>query len=159
MNQSVLDFTVDSSLAAIGPAVERLLEFCGAAVSAAAAAEPSCVGQQLQLSVTEALTNIVKHAYGETMTGEIRIRVECRPDRITVTLFDHGRAMPSGIETLGMVPGDVVDGAALPDRGMGLFMMRSDMDRLDYQSQGGVNRLVLTKSLRPAACQDNGVKH
>lgn len=99
----------------------------------------------------EAYNNIVLHAYRGTSGGRIDLAVAVRPGEVEIQLRDHGRGFdPTGVAGFTGVPsedsGDV-DIAALPESGMGLFIMRSFMDDVAYTSgeDGEPNVLVLRK--------------
>jgi len=89
-------------------------------------------------AVGEAFNNIVEHGYGEREPGPIELEVGISSGKIAIDLRDWG---------VGFDPKSVPlpDLAALPEGGMGLFIIQSFMD-LDYQA-GDPNILRLTKSL------------
>jgi serine/threonine-protein kinase RsbW len=96
----------------------------------------------LQLAVDEACANVIKHAYGG-QGGRLKVTVEPVGDTIQVIIRDWGSAFdPQAVP----IP-DV--SAPLEDRplgGLGLFLMRQMMDRVDFefdQDQG--NTLTMTK--------------
>ena len=96
----------------------------------------------LQLAVDEACANVIKHAYGG-QGGRLKVTVEPVGDTIQVIIRDWGCAFdPQAVP----IP-DV--SAPLEDRplgGLGLFLMRQMMDRVDFefdQDQG--NTLTMTK--------------
>jgi serine/threonine-protein kinase RsbW len=140
---STLTFTIASTLGEVGPAVDRVIEFCK--TEGAQTDRLEDVAQKLELSVTEAITNIVKHAYGPQDNGPIEISIQSANDRITVVLRDEGVEIPDGIDHLGngFSLGDEFED--LPEGGMGWFLIKSDMDQVTYARTGHVNELVLVK--------------
>ncbi len=76
-------------------------------------------------AVGEAFNNVVEHAY-EGHGGEVTLTIESREGEICITLSDHGR--PFDIDA---VPDP--DMALLPESGMGVFIIRSFVDEVDYQ--------------------------
>jgi len=97
----------------------------------------------VDMAVDEACANIIGHAYGGEGRGDIEISYRIDEDGLTVVLRDHGRAFdPTG------VPHPDLD-APLEERGeggLGLFLMRRLMDRVEYESRpGSGNILTLVK--------------
>jgi|GEM_PF-1212507 len=89
-------------------------------------------------AVGEAFNNIVEHGYGEREPGPIELEVGISSGHIEIDLFDWGHGFDPKT-----VPAP--DLAALPEGGMGLFIIKSFMD-LDYRP-GNPNILKLTRSL------------
>jgi serine/threonine-protein kinase RsbW len=84
---------------------------------------------EVQMAADEACANIVEHAYGAGVTGEITIRCELQGDDLLVAIRDRGRTFdPSGVPEP-----DVC--CELQERqigGLGIFFMRKLMDRIEY---------------------------
>jgi len=53
---------------------------------------PSDTMEDVRLAVTEACTNVVRHAYGER-GGSIDVHVRPQPDRLEITVADTGRGI------------------------------------------------------------------
>lgn len=87
-------------------------------------------------AVGEAFNNVVEHAY-EGKGGEVTLTIDSSDGEICITLSDHGR--PFDIHA---VPDP--DMALLPESGMGVFIIRSFVDDLDYRP-GPPNVLSLKK--------------
>jgi serine/threonine-protein kinase RsbW len=138
-----LQFTIGSSLDEVGPAVERIVSFCVENAVGKEVLEE--MTQKIELSATEAITNIVKHAHVPSAIGTIDIVVERARHCIVLTLLDKGREIPGGIEQRGVGFDLGEDVEHLPVSGMGWYLIKSDMDRVEYNRLDGVNRLVLTK--------------
>lgn len=112
-------------------------------------AHPSLAGRDafnyaLQLVISEALTNVVKHAYPGRDDGWMGLTLEVAPDRVIVSVFDAGKPFDPA-----RVP--------LPDfdrpqgHGLGLFIIRENTDALEYLSTPQGNELRLVKRLGPDA--------
>jgi serine/threonine-protein kinase RsbW len=87
----------------------------------------------------ESFNNITLHAYDGKPQGEVEIQIDVSSDGITVRLMDHGNAFdPSN------VPDPDLD--ALPESGMGLYIMKQFMDEVSYQA-GTPNVLLMHKRL------------
>lgn len=98
----------------------------------------------LQLAVDEACTNVIMHAY-EGRGGRLELCIDVVDDRIEVVIRDWGRTFDPGA-----IPSPDVD-APLEQRpigGVGLFLMRQMMDRVDFQfSETDGNTLTMSKRL------------
>jgi serine/threonine-protein kinase RsbW len=92
----------------------------------------------------EAFNNAAIHSYrGES--GDVDMEIDVGEDRITIHMRDWG---PSFL--LDDVPTPDLD--ALPESGLGLFIIRSFMDDVQYRP-GSPNVLSMTKHLDPASRQ------
>lgn len=100
----------------------------------------------LKLALDEACTNVILHGYAGLAPGTMRLDVDVLPDRVEMTITDHGRAYKP---TLAPRPDAH---AALEDRpigGFGLFFIERTMDEVHYQSDEGGNHLTLVRRVRP----------
>ncbi len=87
----------------------------------------------------EAFNNAVIHAYeGIQMPGAVEVELEVGPDALMVRIIDHGQAF---------VPEEVPepDLAALPEGGLGLFIIRSFMDEVTYARENERNVITMVK--------------
>lgn len=94
--------------------------------------------EDVKLAVAEACTNSVDHAYIDN-EGEIEIRCSIFPDRLQVEVIDHGHSFDlSEIEErtgpLSVEP----TMNTIRERGLGIFLIKSLMDKVDIQSDNGV---------------------
>lgn len=101
--------------------------------------------EKIILAVDEASTNVVKHAYHYAKDKEIRIHLELKPDTCVVTITDFGDSFdPNEIPKPDMKQ-------YLEEKrvgGLGLYLMRTLMDEVQYTSYDGkYNKLVLIKKL------------
>ncbi|NWF89636.1 MAG: ATP-binding protein [Ignavibacteriaceae bacterium] len=95
------------------------------------------------LAVDEACTNIIKHAYKYFPDGDITIKIKYSSKKIAVEITDHGAPFtPEAVPT--------------PDLkkyfeekrvgGLGMYLMKSLMDNVEYKSvPGRYNQVYLTK--------------
>jgi len=100
----------------------------------------------LKLAVDEASTNIIRHAY-KGKRGSITIRAHIRRDSLTISLIDQGRYFdPNQFQDP-----DIRRYVAAGRRGgLGIFMIRRLVDRMDYQRTDEGNELRLTKLVKAA---------
>lgn len=98
----------------------------------------------LELAVDEACTNIIMHAY-KGRGGRLEIQIDRIDDRVQVVIRDWGQAFDPDA-----IPDPDVN-APLEQRpvgGVGLFLMRQMMDRVDFQfSEKDGNTLTMAKQL------------
>jgi serine/threonine-protein kinase RsbW len=92
----------------------------------------------------EAFNNAAIHSYrGGGTGGEVDIEVDIGAAHITIRLRDWGRSFE-----LDDVPAPDLD--AMPESGLGLFIIRSFMDEVHYRP-GSPNVLSMTKHLDPTS--------
>lgn len=100
---------------------------------------------RLELALEEVLVNVCRHAYRDQRApgGEKEFAVEVRalPDRLEVSIEDSGRAF----DPTTLSPPDT--DASLDERpvgGLGIHLVRSMVDGMEYRRDGERNRLTLT---------------
>ncbi|MDZ7623565.1 MAG: ATP-binding protein [Ignavibacteriaceae bacterium] len=114
--------------------------------NARAADIPEVTVENIILAVDEACTNIIKHAYNLSPEGEIIIKIEYDEEKFMVTIIDYGKSFEP-------------DRVPLPDLqkyyrehrvgGLGMYLMKSLMDDVEYISiPGKYNQVLLSKNIR-----------
>lgn len=100
---------------------------------------------QLELAVTEAANNIVKHAYQFAKGVYFNMKISVTEDRVTCTFIDTGKFknfLKSNQQT------DIAtDTNALPPDSRGIYIVCSVMDEVSYSRSGDKNVLTLVKYL------------
>jgi serine/threonine-protein kinase RsbW len=107
----------------------------------------------LELCAVEAVTNAIKHAYGGALGHDVSLAVSFEGKRVDMEVSDSGLRMPEeqlknlacGSDVLEFDPADL---DTLPEGGMGLEIIRREMDEASYSTDGGNNCLKLTRFLR-----------
>lgn len=135
------ELTVPSDLANL----ERIADFVTDAALRLGLSEQQAF--EVQMAADEACANVIQHAYGPGVEGEIVIRCEVEGDEFVITIRDHGRAFD---------PEEVAEpdlACPLEKRqvgGLGLFFMRKMMDRVafHFDPQAG-NELKMYKRRSP----------
>ena len=95
----------------------------------------------LKTAVSEAVTNVVIHAYREK-TGKVRIECSVWEKEMTVTVIDYG----VGIENIEKAMEPLYTTRPELDRsGMGFAFMEAFMDELEVESQPGQGTTVRMK--------------
>lgn len=95
------------------------------------------------ICLTEALNNIIKHAYKEEKGRNITVHIVKDTKTIEVEIIDEGEPRTKfEIPNLEFDPQDINN---LPESGMGLFIMNQLMDELKYENRNGKNYFILKK--------------
>lgn len=77
---------------------------------------------------SELFNNIVKHSYGNSGQGEIKISISVGDNQIEINVWDTGE----NLLDWDSVPDPQL--ASLPEGGMGLFILRSFVDEVEYNA-------------------------
>jgi anti-sigma regulatory factor (Ser/Thr protein kinase) len=100
----------------------------------------------VQLSVDEACTNIIQHAYSNRNSGNIVIRckLSVRGNQFVVCIIDWGKSFdPTKVPT----PNTQSNLNERREGGLGFFLITKLMDTVKYNSTQNENQLVMTKTL------------
>jgi sigma-B regulation protein RsbU (phosphoserine phosphatase) len=105
---------------------------------------------KLELAVTEAVSNVIIHAYHRQPDSQIRIEVEVYLIRVSVRIYHRGQ--PFDPDTIAVPP---LEG---PREGqMGLHIIRECVDQVKYsRARHGENCIHLVKNLIPRLPQGQG---
>lgn len=95
----------------------------------------------VQLCLEEAVTNIVSHAFEPGTLHDMRVALWCDNAGLQVEITDDGRPFDPLAHESAEAPKDL---ASAPIGGLGIKLMRSFADRIDYQRVGQTNRLLLS---------------
>ena len=110
---------------------------------------PAEVVSDLTLALEEAVSNVIRHGYGERPDGPISVAFRATGESIVVTVEDAG----VGFDPLKHPEPDLtVPVEARPPGGMGVYLIKRLMDEVDYRVDDGRNVLTLTKRIRRATC-------
>jgi serine/threonine-protein kinase RsbW len=124
------------------PAKAEYIVLCRLALSGlarACALEPALVAD-LKLALTEACSNVVRHAYNEQRSGEVEVRYELDDGKLSVEVADEG---------IGFDPEAAVTavGGELEEGGLGISIIRAIVDEFDIKSSSSGSSLRFTKYL------------
>jgi anti-sigma regulatory factor (Ser/Thr protein kinase) len=98
----------------------------------------------LNLALDEVVTNIISYAYDDDADHFVIVRVALDRDVVSVRVEDDGRAF----NPLDAAPPDLRLGAdERPIGGLGVHIVRSVMDSLEYHRENERNVLIMTKRL------------
>jgi len=92
----------------------------------------------VRLALEEALVNAIKHGNGMDPAKQVHVDCSFADDRVTIVIEDEG----TGFD-VAAVPDPTTDENLDKPGGRGIMLMRSFMNRIEYNDAG--NRLVLEK--------------
>jgi serine/threonine-protein kinase RsbW len=99
----------------------------------------------VEICMTEALNNVIKHAYNGDETQDIDITVKKDKNFFEIEIVDLGIPRSSlVVNDLDFDPKDINN---LPESGMGLFIIQQLMDEMKYYIEEGKNHFILKKWL------------
>ena len=98
----------------------------------------------LNLALEEAVTNVIMYAYPEGTDGLVDIEAIIREHSLSFVISDSGQpfdptAQPDADVTIGVEERQV--------GGLGIYLVRSIMDSVSYERDGGKNILSMTKNI------------
>jgi len=92
---------------------------------------PDDLVEDLRLAVTEACTNVVRHAYSPDAPGPVEISIVPTEEYVSVVVADHGRGIGSSSDANGP--------------GLGLPLIAAIADEVELQPvPGGGSRVAMT---------------
>lgn len=94
----------------------------------------------LNLVLTEATVNAIKHANFDNPKDTVRISIHIHENELNIKVYDHGQGFD-----LESVP--LPDFEHPQEGGMGIFFIRTLMDSVTYTRQGDCNVLEIIKYL------------
>jgi serine/threonine-protein kinase RsbW len=99
------------------------------------------LGHHLNIVLTEALVNAIKHAGSADPHKEVQVRINVSDTELIIRIYDNG----AGFD-LDVVPRDVCPDP-LEEQGRGIYIIRSLMDSVEYRKANGGNVLEMKKVL------------
>ncbi|MFH1943446.1 MAG: ATP-binding protein [bacterium] len=98
---------------------------------------------KIELAVDEACTNVIRHAYQNDETKDIDIAIKIDYQKFTVVVTDQGRSFNT--EEVELPDMDTYL-AELRVGGLGIYLMKTLMDEVDYKSKpNGINEVRMVK--------------
>lgn len=126
-------FEMPATIDAVDPTVVSLK-----AVAADYLSDSGLTG--FEVAVSEALANVVTHAFEASSGSPVAIEFVSRADGVTIVISDAGRPAPSDLfaNVAELATIDV-----LAEDGRGLSLIDHFADEVSYRSENGTNRLTL----------------
>lgn len=98
----------------------------------------------LNLVLEEALTNVISYGFNDGNKHIIEISFEKTGDELLITIIDDGHAYDPTLKT---DPDLTLSVEERPIGGLGIFLIKKIMDKVEYQRINNKNNLILTKKL------------
>ena len=99
----------------------------------------------VEICLTEALNNVIKHAYKGENSNQIDIIIRINNNQLEIDIVDEGSPRKNLIiSELNFDPTKIDN---LPESGMGLYIIKQLMDDLNYYSLNGKNYFTLRKQI------------
>ena len=105
---------------------------------------------KIELCVVEAVTNSIKHAYGNEAGQDVEVVFTLYADRLTIDVCDTGKPLDQNImnkKNVSSLDVDFDDIANLPEGGRGIAIIKEIMDTVSYKSEKRKNVLTMAKRL------------
>lgn len=138
-SENARDFVLRNELPELDRLAEGLRDFCllhGMGEEAPA---------DVRLAVEEAVSNTIRHGYLDREPHEIRLRASMQGDALVLEIEDDARAF-NPLEA--PLPDLTLPVEQKPVGGLGILLIRTVMDRAEYERVGGKNRLRLVRVKR-----------
>jgi sigma-B regulation protein RsbU (phosphoserine phosphatase) len=102
------------------------------------------VTMQVKVAVEEAVVNVMKYAYPTGQRGDVSIEAASNDLRLKFTIIDSGKPFDPTVQA------EVDTTLSAKDRnigGLGIHIMRQNMDSINYERMDNLNVLTLRKKL------------
>jgi len=130
------DFSTKNNLAELEPLTESIVSYC----KENGIDEAVCY--EVRLALEEAISNTIKYGYDDQLTHTIYVRVGLENRELLLEIEDDANEF-NPLEA--PVPDLSLPVEKKPIGRLGIFLMRSIMDQVDYRRVGARNILRMTK--------------
>jgi serine/threonine-protein kinase RsbW len=132
------EFEIKNDLAEIEPLTLAVVRYC----HESGIDEAACF--DVQLALVEAVSNTIKYGYQDKRVHFIRVRVGLEPKELFLEIEDDaGSFNPLDAPA----PDFSLPVEERPIGGLGVYLMRTVMDQIDYQRAGAKNVLRMKKAV------------
>lgn len=100
------------------------------------------LAHHLNVVLTEAMVNAIKHANAADPTKDIQIRISASDKEICIKVYDSGQGFD-----LTSIPDPNFEADRLGEKGRGIFIIRSLMDSVEYKKTNNGNVLEMKKTI------------
>lgn len=135
---------IASDLMQVAGLAKRVREFMAAQhVSASDANE-------IEICVVEAVNNAIEHGYNFELGHQVEVELVVAGDSLVIEMRDWGEPFDPVVLAKAKRPSfDAMDIDTLPERGMGLGIIKEVMTKVEHQRRDGANVLIMSKKLQP----------
>lgn len=139
-----IKFIIDSNLenvALVGMSIKRLCSLIPFS---------DAQSYQVELCAVEAINNSIIHAYNGELLHKVETILSIDKGYLTLEICDNGKALDpniiekAGIDTFNLDTNNLDE---ISESGRGLAVIKEIMDKVTYESDNGVNRLIMIKTL------------
>jgi serine/threonine-protein kinase RsbW len=103
--------------------------------------DKEALAYQINLVITEATVNAIKHSQHDDPRNTVRITIHFNGNQLNIKVYDHGQGFD-----LAAVP--IPDLEHPKESGLGIYLMRSLMDSVTYTRHSDYNILELIKYIK-----------
>ena len=99
---------------------------------------------QIKLAIEEAVVNVMKYAYAPEQHGDVTIKAASNDVDLKFTIIDSGKPFDPTVQA------EVDTSLSADERnigGLGIHIIRQNMDSINYERMGGLNVLTLRKKI------------
>lgn len=100
--------------------------------------------EEIRLSVDEAMTNVIKHAYGYDESQKIFVSIGSDERTFWVAIQDTGHAFDISAYTTPNVPERIKN---RQKGGVGVYLIKKLMDKVEYSTNNQQNEIRMIKNL------------
>ena len=103
------------------------------------------VMMQVKVAVEEAVVNVMKYAYPPEHRGDVTIEAASNDVRLKFTIIDSGKPFDPTVQS------EVDTSLSAKERkigGLGIHIMRQNMDSINYERMDNLNVLTLSKNIK-----------
>jgi anti-sigma regulatory factor (Ser/Thr protein kinase) len=105
---------------------------------------PTAAVSEIALALDEVVSNVINYAWMDEFRHEFILSLSVDEDCLTATLVDDGMAYDPSMRAPVSLPDDLDDWTV---GGLGIYLARTVIDRLEYRREDGFNKLTLFKNL------------
>ena len=128
-----ISLQIDSRLDCVAPVGERINTLCREQ------GMDEMNSYQIRTAVTEAVNNAIIHAYDNQHGHKVTVDWSLQDQTICIQVSDGGKIMSK-------LPPDI-EPPPEAESGRGWWIMRRWMDQVDYDSNNGLNRLIMYRKI------------
>jgi serine/threonine-protein kinase RsbW len=135
-----LTLSIDSDLELVGLLTKAVRALCEDVLSEE---ETDAV----ELSVDEAVTNVIRHGYANKNDQRLDVELSFGDREVVIDILDHAEPMQAEFDEAdaSVFDFDQGDPSTLPESGMGIALIKRNMDSVEYTRGAGRNRLRMVK--------------
>ncbi|MBO4897864.1 MAG: ATP-binding protein [Clostridia bacterium] len=122
--------------------LDEILDFAGSLLEANGASVQVCT--QVRMALEELYANVTLYAYPKGEDGWVEIRADVTDGVAAFQIIDAGKPF----DPLAKPDPDILlSGEERAIGGLGIYMVKTMMDEVEYEYSGGCNRLTLRKKI------------